>query len=90
MHSMMAGKPLNEVMGAFAREQAGLADGGAPAGVARAGTILPNAELLDVHGAATALSAAVGGGAAVPVFYRSAAARTASSCRPTRRGCSPS
>jgi hypothetical protein len=40
MHSMMAGQPLNEVMGAFAREQAGLADGGAPAGVARSGTIL--------------------------------------------------
>jgi hypothetical protein len=35
MHSMMVGQPLNEVTGAFAREQAGLADGGAPAGVAR-------------------------------------------------------
>jgi peroxiredoxin len=59
-------------MGAFAREQAGLAAGGLPAGIAPAGTVLPDAELLDVHGAPTTLTAAVGGGRAVLVFYRGA------------------
>jgi len=59
-------------MGAFAREQAELAAGGVPAGVAQAGTVLPDAELLDVDGAATTLYAAVGDGPAVLVFYRGA------------------
>jgi peroxiredoxin len=72
MHASMAAQPPNEVMGAFAREQAGLAAGGLPAGIAPAGTVLPDAELLDVRGAATTLSAAAGGGAAVLVFYRGA------------------
>jgi peroxiredoxin len=72
MHATMAAQPPNEVMGAFAREQAGLATGGVPVGVAPVGTILPDAELLDVHGAATTLSVAVGRGTAVLVFYRGA------------------
>jgi hypothetical protein len=40
---------------AFARDRADLAAGGVPAGVASPGTVLPDAELLDVHGAATTL-----------------------------------
>jgi peroxiredoxin len=72
MHAKMAAEPLSEVMSAFAREQAGLAASGLPAGVAPAGTIVPDAELLDAHGAATTLSAAAGSGTAVLVFYRGA------------------
>jgi peroxiredoxin len=72
MHAVMAAEPPNEVMGAFAREQAGLAAGGVPVGVAPAGTVLPDAELLDVHGVATTLYAAAGGGTSVLVFYRGA------------------
>ena len=72
MHATMAAEPPNEVMGAFAREQADLAAGGVPGGIAQAGTVLPDAELLDVHGAPTTLYAAAGGGTSVLVFYRGA------------------
>jgi peroxiredoxin len=72
MHTTMTAQPPSEVMGAFAREQAELAAGGFPAGIAPAGTVLPDAELLDVHGTATTLSAAAGGGTSVLVFYRGA------------------
>jgi peroxiredoxin len=69
MQAAMAADPPNEVMGAFAREQAGLA-ATVPAGIAPAGTVLPDVELLDVHGAATTLYASAGGGTSVLVFYR--------------------
>jgi peroxiredoxin len=71
MHATMAADPPGEAMGAFAREQAGLA-ASVPAGIAPVGTVLPDAELLDVHGAATTLYAAAGGGTSVLVFYRGA------------------
>ena len=71
MHATMAADPPAEPMGAFAREQSELA-ASAPAGIAPVGTVLPDAELLDVHGAPTALYAAVGGGTSVLVFYRGA------------------
>jgi peroxiredoxin len=72
MHAAMAANPPSQDMGAFAREQADLAAGGVPAGVAPAGTVLRDAELLDVHGEATMLYAAAGGGSSVLVFYRGA------------------
>jgi peroxiredoxin len=72
MHATMATEPPNEVMGAFGREQAALAAAGAPDGVATVGTEIPNAELLDVHGASTTLHAAAGDSAAILVFYRGA------------------
>jgi peroxiredoxin len=71
MHATMAADPADEPMGAFAREQAELA-ASAPAGIAPVGTVLPDAELLDVHGAATTLYAAAGNGTSVLVFYRGA------------------
>jgi peroxiredoxin len=71
MHATMASDLPSEAMGAFAREQAGLA-ASVPAGIAPVGTVLPDAELLDVHGAATTLYAAAGGGTSVLVFYRGA------------------
>jgi peroxiredoxin len=70
MHAAMAKEPPNEVMGAFGREQAALAAAGAPAGVARPGMQLADAELLDAEGAPTSLYKAAGGGTTVLVFYR--------------------
>lgn len=71
MHAVTAAQPPNEAMGAFAREQAEL-PASVLAGIAPVGIVLPDAELLDVHGAATTLYAAAGGGTSVLVFYRGA------------------
>jgi hypothetical protein len=57
MRAVMAARPPSEAMGAFARGQAGLA-ASVPAGIAPAMTALPDAELLDLHGAATTMYAA--------------------------------
>jgi peroxiredoxin len=72
MHAAMAAQPPSEAMGAFAREQAELAADGLPPGIAPAGTVLPDAELLDAHAAPTTLYAAAGDGTSVLVFYRGA------------------
>ena len=72
MQATIAAEPPAEAMSAFAREQAELAAGGAPAGIAPAGTILPDADLLDMHGTPTTLYAAAGDGTSVLVFYRGA------------------
>jgi peroxiredoxin len=61
-----------EVLEAFGAEQAGLDADGAPSGVARAGTPMPDGELLDVRGEATSLEQARAGRPAVVVFYRGA------------------
>ena len=71
MHATMAADPPAEPMGAFARQRAELA-ASAPAGIAPVGTVLPDAELLDVHGAATTLYAVAGSGPSVLIFYRGA------------------
>ncbi len=71
MHATMSADPPAEPMGAFAREQAELA-ASAPTAIAPVGTVLPDAEMLDVHGAATTLYAAAGSGASVLIFYRGA------------------
>jgi peroxiredoxin len=72
MHATREAEPPGGAAGAFAREQAGLAASGLPAGIAPAGTVLPDAGLLDVHGGATTLYAAAGNGTSVLVFYRGA------------------
>jgi peroxiredoxin len=72
MHAAAAATPSADVTAAFRREQAMLATGGLPRGIAAAGTVLPDAELLDPYGAATTLYAATGNGTAVAVFYRGA------------------
>jgi peroxiredoxin len=86
LHATMAAEPPVEAMGAFAREQAELAASGLPAGIAPAGTVLPDAELLDLHGTPTTLYAAAGGGTSVLVFYRGAWCLTGPSeeARPAR------
>jgi peroxiredoxin len=68
----MATQAPAEVLGAFAAEQQQLDQAGVPAGVAAPGTKIPDAELLDVHGQPTTLSAARDGRPAVIVFYRGA------------------
>jgi len=70
MHASMAAAPPNELLGAFGREQAALAAAGLPDGIAAAGTEIPDAGLLDVHGSPTTLYAATADRTAVLVFYR--------------------
>jgi peroxiredoxin len=71
MHAAAA-QPPNEAMAAFGREQAALAASGLPDGVAAVGTEIPDAALLDVHGAPTTLYTATGEKTSVLVFYRGA------------------
>jgi hypothetical protein len=68
----MAAQPPNEVMGVFGREQAEFAAGGSPAGVIGLGARMPDAELIDTHGATTTLYEALGDRVAVLVFHRGA------------------
>jgi len=72
MHTSMAAEPPNEVMGAFGREQAALSAAGVPDGVAAPGTLIADADLLDVHGSPATLYAVTADRPAVLVFYRGA------------------
>jgi peroxiredoxin len=72
MDAGRAGQIPDEVLGVFGAEQAGLDARGIPAGIAEPGDPLGDFDLLDVHGAPTTLSAALGGRTAVVVLYRGA------------------
>ncbi|MDF0531398.1 peroxiredoxin-like family protein [Tsukamurella sp. 8F] len=72
LHRGMAGQMPDEVLAAFGAEQAGLDARGLPAGVATPGAELPDARLLDVHGASTTLADTIAGRTAVVVLYRGA------------------
>src|ERR1700744_3511009 len=61
-----------EIVSAFAAEQVSLDAAGVPTGVSAPGTPMPDADLLDVHGAPTSLAQARAGRPAVVVFYRGA------------------
>jgi peroxiredoxin len=61
-----------EVIAAFVAEQADLNAAGVPTGVRAPGAVMPDADLLDVHGAATSLAQVRAGRPAVVVFYRGA------------------
>ena len=61
-----------EVISAFVAEQVSLDGAGVPTGVSAPGAVIPDADLLDVHGAATSLAQARAGRPAVVVFYRGA------------------
>jgi peroxiredoxin len=61
-----------EVMGTFVAEQVSLDAAGVPTGVSAPGAVMPDADLLDVHGVATSLAQARAGRPAVVVFYRGA------------------
>jgi peroxiredoxin len=72
LHATRAAAPPGNLTGAFSREQAELAAGGLPAGLAAAGIVLPDTVLLDPHAAATTLYAVTGDTTTVLVFYRGA------------------
>lgn len=72
MHEAMAGQIPDQVLGAFGAEQAELDTRGIPTGIAQPGDTLGDFDLLDVHGAPTTLSAALGGRSAIIVLYRGA------------------
>ena len=59
-------------MAIFAREQSELAARAVPDGTAPVGSLLPDVDLVDAHGAATTLYSATRARAAVVVFYRGA------------------
>src|SRR5260370_33242592 len=72
LHAGMAGHVPDEMLDINARDRAGLAASGTPDSVATAGSVLTNADLLDVNGAATTLYAATGETAAAAAGYRGA------------------
>jgi peroxiredoxin len=57
---------------AFSREQSALAAAGPPSGLLPLGAPIPDAALLDVHGAPTTLNSEIAGRPAVIVLYRGA------------------
>ena len=61
-----------DVIGAFTADQAALDARGVPRNVLAAGTVMPDGDLLDVHGASTSLTRLRVGKPAVVVFYRGA------------------
>ena len=61
-----------DVIGAFAADQAALEACGVPQNVVAPGSIMPDGDLLDVHGAPTSLTRLRAGRPAVVVFYRGA------------------
>ena len=61
-----------DVIGAFAADQAALEARGVPRNVLAAGAVMPDGDLLDVHGASTSLTRLRVGKPAVVVFYRGA------------------
>jgi peroxiredoxin len=68
----MAEQAPAEVLAPFVEERERLAAAGVPAGVAQPGAELPDASLVDAHGAPTTLRDALAGRPAVVVFYRGA------------------
>jgi peroxiredoxin len=72
MQAGIADRIPEEVLGVFGAEQAGLDARGIPTGIAKPGDTLGDFDLLDVHGAPSTLSVALGGRTAVVVLYRGA------------------
>jgi peroxiredoxin len=75
VHAFVAGPAAalpTEIMRAFTAEQVDLDAAGVPAGVSEPGAVMPDGELLDVHGGATSLAQVRAGRPAVVVFYRGA------------------
>src|SRR5260370_33174627 len=61
-----------DIRDAFAADQAALQARGVPRDVAVPGTVMPDGDLIDVHGAPTSLAQLRDGRPAVVVFYRGA------------------
>jgi peroxiredoxin len=74
-HALAATSAANlptEVLAAFSADQAALEAHGIPQQVVAPGSLMPDGDLLDVHGAPTSLARLRAGRAAVVVFYRGA------------------
>src|SRR5262249_54027021 len=61
---------MPEILATFRTEQAGMGAKGIPSGAAVVGDVIPDVELLDVHGKPVTLRAAQAGVPAVVVLYR--------------------
>jgi len=72
LHQELAGQVPDQVLSPLFAEQKMLDAAGVPEGAAKAGSALPDSDLLDAHGQATTLRAARAGKPAVVVFYRGA------------------
>jgi peroxiredoxin len=72
LHESTSGQIPDGVLSLFGAEQAALDAAGVPAGIAKPGDTLGDFDLVDVHGASTKLSTALGGRTAVVVLYRGA------------------
>jgi peroxiredoxin len=70
MHEKAATQMPAEIMATFRAEQARMGADGVPWGAATVGDVIPDVELLDVHGKPITLRAAQAGAAAVVVLYR--------------------
>jgi peroxiredoxin len=72
MVSALEGSMPAEILGAFFADQAALDARGVPKDVLTPGAVMPDGDLLDVHGAATSLARLRANRPAVVVFYRGA------------------
>jgi hypothetical protein len=72
LKSTLAAQLPEGVRAAFDADQVSAAARGTPDNVARPGDMLPDGELLDVHGAPTSVTIQRHGRAGVVVFYRGA------------------
>lgn len=70
MHEQAATQIPADTLQTFQAEQRRMADEGVPTGAARVGDVVPDVELIDVHGNAITLRAAQSGAPAVIVLYR--------------------
>jgi peroxiredoxin len=72
LHQELARQVPGQVLSPLFAEQKMLDAAGVPEATAKAGSAMPDGDLLDAHGQATTLRAARGGKPAVVVFYRGA------------------
>jgi len=72
LHQGLAEQVPDQVLSPLFAEQKMLDVAGVPEAAAKAGSVMPDSDLLDAHGQATTLTAARGGRPAVVVFYRGA------------------
>ncbi|HEX6857768.1 MAG TPA: peroxiredoxin-like family protein [Streptosporangiaceae bacterium] len=72
LHQGFAGQVPDELLSTFFAEQKILDAAGVPEAAAKAGSAMPDGDLLDAHGQPTTLTAARAGKPAVVVFYRGA------------------
>jgi peroxiredoxin len=72
LHEGLVGQIPDELLSTFFAEQKILDEAGVPEAAAKAGSAMPDGDLLDAHGQATTLTAARAGKPAVVVFYRGA------------------